>query len=260
MAEPLKRCPHCGNYLLDTETGDIIPLSCKRWTCEYCGNIKKGHLLDDISYGGNIIQQNGYRWRFLTLTLSWRVDDRKIDLFWQRFRSLLAKHGYTPQYFKVKEFTIKGKRHLHVLISTFIPFNFIQYAWRQATEGTSYWVNIKKAQIKSAAGYMAKYLTKQTVQSDKFDKGERRYSFSKLFPRVPKEPKTTEPGRYVYMSAVDMMYAQLDTGTWYEDDTMTPEQRRKAALELLRRVGGVKLQEQRKKLVQSSLIIEEVKG
>lgn len=219
MRERLSRCPSCGGYLKDHQDGDrLIKLPCNKWTCPYCGAIKRQRLLDDIGHGGHIVQEQGRRWRFLTLTLTTHVDGRKIDLFWQRFRSYMLKRGYRPTYFKVKEFTEKGQRHLHVLIDVFIPFNEIQYAWRLATEGTSYWVHIKKAEVKRAAGYMAKYLTKQSVNSTQFDKGERRYSFSKHFPRLPREKKDTEPGRYEYLSPVDYMYECLDNGTWYEGD------------------------------------------
>jgi hypothetical protein len=157
----------------------------------------------------------------MTLTLSTKVDGRQIDLFWQRFRSLLHKHGYRPQYFKVKEFTEKGQRHLHVLIDIFVPFNEIQYAWRLATEGTSFWVHIKKTQVRRAAGYMSKYLTKQTVLSSSFDKGEHRYSFSRKFPRMPKEEQEKEQGRYTYISAVALMRELVDKCEWYEGDMKT---------------------------------------
>lgn len=226
--ERLKRCPNCGGYLIDHFEDDRLKkLPCHKWTCPYCGELKRKQLLDVIGFGGQVIQSKGRRWRFMTLTLSTKVDGRRIDLFWQRFRSLLHKHGYRPEYFKVKEFTKNGQRHLHVLIDVFVPFNFIQYAWRMATEGTSFWVHIKKAQIKSAAGYMAKYLTKQTVLSHQFEKGEHRYSFSRKFPRPAKEQKNKEPGRYEYLSAVEYMYRMLDSGGWYEKPPKRPDKTRK---------------------------------
>lgn len=220
--EALNGCPNPSGFIRDLDTGELIPLPCHRWDCPICGYAKKKELLDVIAYGGAVIQQRGQRWRFLTLTLSTKVDGRRIDLFWARFRAILAKHNYHPEYFKVKEFTEKGQRHLHVLISVFIPFNFLQYAWRTATEGTSYWVHIKKAQVKSAAGYMNKYMTKQTVHSGLFDKGERRYSFSYHFPRPAKREKTPSGARYEFVSRVQYMYEQLDAGTWYEKEENPP--------------------------------------
>lgn len=222
-----ERCPNCGGYLRDHETGELIKLPCNRWTCPYCGEIKKYRLLDDIGHGGGVVQLAGRRWRFLTLTLSLHVDDRKIDLFWARFRATLAKHGYKPTYFKIKEFTEKNRRHIHALLDVFIPWNLIKHAWYEATEKTSYIVFIKKTQVKSAAGYMAKYLTKQTVQSESYDKGERRYSFSRDFPRAPRPVKIIQPGRYEYISPVEYMHLQLELGTWYETDPRPPSPKAK---------------------------------
>lgn len=219
MSEKLYHCPNPGGYLRDLETGELRPLPCGKWTCPYCGPRKKAKLLDEIGFGGEVIQTKGRRWRFLTLTLSTKVDGRQIDLYFARFRAILHKHGYRPVYFKIKEFTEKGQRHLHILIDVFIPFNFLQYAWKTATEGSSFWVHIKKAQVRRAAGYMAKYLTKQTVFSHQFDKGEHRYSFSRHFPRVHvvRDP-AADPGRYLFVSKVERMYELIDAGLWYELD------------------------------------------
>lgn len=129
------------------------------------------------------------------MTSSPRTDARRA---FPRFRAILHKwrkkqgHKRAIQFFKVTEFTESGLRHFHLLIDTFIPFGVIQAAWRAATDGTAYWVNIKKAQVKSAAAYMSKYMTKQTVFSDKFDDGEHRYSFSQQFPRFPRPEPSGE--------------------------------------------------------------------
>lgn len=148
--------------------------------------------MDDVQYGATIIQQNGHRWRFMTLTTSPDSDQTKVGTYFARFRATLAKHGYRPQYFKVTERTTAGLKHFHIIIDVFVPFNVIQAAWRAATDGTAYWVNIKKAQVKRAAGYLTKYMTKQTVFTDERAKGEHLYSFSRRFPRMPKPEPTGE--------------------------------------------------------------------
>lgn len=165
---------------------------CNSWGCEYCAPIKKNALLDDISYGTQIIQEGGHRWRFMTLTTSYTSDQTKVGLYFKRFRSYLAKHGYRPQYFKTTEFTQTGLRHFHLIIDVFVPFNVIQAAWRAATEGTAYRVNIKKTQLRQAAGYLTKYLTKQSIFSHSFHEGEHRYSFSQKFPRLARPKPTGE--------------------------------------------------------------------
>lgn len=235
-----ERCPNCGGYLIDHQNEDrLIKLPCHKWTCPYCGEIKKALLLDDVSYGGAIIQSLGRRWRFLTLTLALHVDSRQIDHFWARFRATLAKHGHRMTFFKVKEFTKNGQRHIHAIIDIFIPWNLIKHAWYEATEHSSYIVYIKSTQVRSAAGYMSKYMTKDSVQCDRFDKGERRYSFSKNFPRVPKAEKIPEPGRYEYISNRDYMDTLLDAGLWYESDSVGDfDNRRETAIrEAYRRQG-----------------------
>lgn len=178
---------HCNRtigYFENQHTGERVPARCNTWGCEHCGEIKKKRLLDDVSYGGGIIQTNGKRWRFLTLTLSPQADQDQLSKYWNRFRATIRKHGYRPDFFKVTEFTEAGVRHLHVIISVFIPWNLIKSAWYLATDKTSYIVFIKKSQVKSAAGYMAKYMTKQSVLSNLFRKYERRYTFSRSFPRL----------------------------------------------------------------------------
>lgn len=173
-------------------TGETVPASCRTWTCEDCGPMKVNQLLDDVSYGGAVIQASGRRWRFLTLTTGPGSDQDDFSLYWRRFRATIRKHGYRPEFFKVTEFTEKGRRHYHVLVSVFIPWGLIKWAWYCATDKTAYVVFIKKTQVKNAAGYMAKYMTKQSVMSHQFRKHERRYSFSMGFPRMPTAPPSEE--------------------------------------------------------------------
>lgn len=188
-------CHNSPGVFRHRKTGVRVRSKCNTWGCDYCGPIKVNRLLDDVAYGGAVIQDRGFRWRFMTLTSSPRTNARQA---FPRFRAILHKwrkkqgHKQAIQFFKVTEFTESGLRHFHLLIDTFVPFGVIQAAWRAATDGTAYWVNIKKAQVKQAAGYMAKYMTKQTVFSDKFDDGEHRYSFSQQFPRLPRPEPTGE--------------------------------------------------------------------
>jgi hypothetical protein len=66
-----------------------------------------------------------------------------------------------------------------------------------ATDKTAYIVHIKKAQLHSAAGYMSKYMTKQSILSNQFKRYERRYTFSRKFPRLT-IVKATESWSFVY--------------------------------------------------------------
>ena len=92
----------------------------------------------------------------------------------------MKKKNYEFDFFLVKEFTKKGKRHLHVLINRYIPSRVVMHAWRLATGGHSYIVKITRREIKNAAGYMTKYMTK-TMHVGMFRRKERRYSCSRRY-------------------------------------------------------------------------------
>ncbi|MBA7591342.1 hypothetical protein ES708_33496 [subsurface metagenome] len=80
----------------------------------------------------------------------------------------------------MKEFTLAGKRHLHILISAYIPWRILRAGWSAATSGYSYIVDIRahKGKIRSLGGYMSKYITKSLVGVTTFMKRERRFMFS----------------------------------------------------------------------------------
>jgi hypothetical protein len=168
--------------------------------------------LDDISYGFDQIKAEGGRLRFLTLTTSYESDQSMVSWYFNRFRALLAKHGYSQiRYSWTLEKTKTGLRHYHILIDKFIPFDVIQGCWYLATEKTAYRVRINAVQLYSPAGYMAKYLTK-SFDEEGFHKGERRYGFSKNYPRIKRE----KSGLWEYVTPTDRMYELIDAGEWYE--------------------------------------------
>lgn len=206
----MTQCNQKVGYFENRITKEKVPARCNTWGCEHCGEIKRKRLLDEVSYGGNIVQLAGKRWRFLTLTLSPQANQDSLSKYWNRFRATLYKHGYKPEFFKVTEFTEQGIRHLHILISIFIPWNLIKGAWYLATDKTSYIIFIKKTQVFSAAGYMAKYMTKDSVLSHNFRKYERRYTFSRGFPRMP---KITTNGEWVFHLKPDNSHLLHDAHT-----------------------------------------------
>nr|WP_148266484.1 hypothetical protein [Methanocella arvoryzae] len=81
--------------------------------------------------------------------------------------------------FWVKEFTKRGVRHLHVAINMYIPQSRIKELWIKATGGQSHIVHIEDAcEMRNAAAYMMKYMTKQLSGGDNFKRNERRFGFS----------------------------------------------------------------------------------
>lgn len=118
----------------------------------------------------------------MTLTLGTKAENKKVGYYWQRFRSYLLKYyDLKLAFFWVKEFTEKGKIHMHVLIDQYVHISKIRKAWRWATNGTSWIVHITGAKnegIHNPAGYMMKYITK-TCGDSRFGIHERRYGFSR---------------------------------------------------------------------------------
>jgi len=212
----LTACPSPVGILTDDD-GNEIKVRCNKPSCPFCGRIYKKKFLDNVRFGTEQIQKLGKRWRFVTLTTSYLSDQSKFSKYWAKFRAILAKHGYGGfDFCKVTEINDNGLRHIHAMVSVFMPFNLIRYAWEMATEKTANRVNIKAVKLNSPAGYMAKYMTK-AVTSALFNKGERRYTFSRSFPRIPKPEKDLSK-HWTFKSFVTLMYEKLDAGTWYENN------------------------------------------
>jgi len=129
----------------------------------------------------------------LTLTLSDTIDDKRITEFWHRLQNSLKKYGLRFAYVWIKEFTKKGRRHLHVMLDRFIKKSLIKRLWIKATEGTSYIVKINHRPIRSASGYISKYVTKDVQNEQRYMPKERRYTFSHDF-NLPKAQKSDEWG------------------------------------------------------------------
>lgn len=187
MNEDLKvsNCPTPSGYFVSKDGKTRVPAPCRSWSCPVCGQVKKNRVMDIVHIADAQLRQsdmvpNRKIWRFLTLTQ--RTDDPvPIMKAWARFRALAAKHNVPFDFFLVKEFTVKGKRHLHVLINRYIKGYDVKKWWWFATEKNSFVIKIVRRDIKNAAGYMTKYMTKAIGVDNKFVRGERRYTSSQRF-------------------------------------------------------------------------------
>jgi len=212
MGITLTNCPTpIGRYV--SSGGVSIPAPCNSWRCPVCGKVKKNKVIDRIHDGQVLLKQDeslhpDYRFfRFLTLTQS--VDDPvPIMKAWNRFRAYFAKKGIKFVYFGVKEFTKKGKRHLHILVNRYLRFEDIKYAWMLATEGYSWRVWINRVDIKSGAGYMTKYMSK-TLDHEMFKRGERRYFHSRgIYFKNHRKFKPTHKFRFEFGPKINFDAAQ----------------------------------------------------
>jgi Zn-finger protein len=167
------------------ENGNNFPLSCGKWSCSHCGWIKKQRLLDRVTFGFS----GGFRIRHFVLTELKASGSKHEDIsrHWARLRASLAKLGYVGyRFFWTKEFK-DGFRHMHLMISTYIPKHVIERLWYLATDKTAYIIRQKDHDVHSPAGYLSKYLTKDFREAP-FKKHERRYGLSQgHFPIVKKD-------------------------------------------------------------------------
>ncbi len=177
--DKVTKCVHPIGFFKN-DKGEEIHADCKMWSCPWCGRWKKKRVLDQIYYGFK-----GFRVRCLVLTeKAYTEQSKEIMQHWAKLRAVLHKKGYKFRYFWVKEFTVAGTRHLHILLSVYIPRAVIQAAWERITEYTAYIVWINQSGIRKAAGYMSKYMTKDMTDS-RFGVHERRYGCSqKHFPKI----------------------------------------------------------------------------
>ena len=153
------------------KNGKHVRLPCNKWTCDQCGPQKVKRLRVRFALG-----DLNPTW-FLTATLH-TSDPTLIMSAWNLFLAGLRKDGYNPRYMLAKEFTRKGKRHLHVIGEGWIPYRELSKRWKRATHGSK-WIHVRPAHHKArAVGYVTKYMTK-AAGSRMFDKGERRYSASR---------------------------------------------------------------------------------
>ena len=176
---PISICPSPVGFFIDEKNGRHLA-SCKRWECPVCGNRKKMALMNRIGRATlEAMQRGGYRWRMWTLTQA-TDDDTNIMHAWNRLRASLLRCGFKNlEFILVKEFTQKGKRHLHIAVNAYIPQKQLSKLWLRATNGKSpvTWVTGRK--IQTAAGYMFKYISKDVQGGTQFKKGEHRYSMSR---------------------------------------------------------------------------------
>jgi hypothetical protein len=179
-------------------------LNCNCWDCSYCGPRKQRLYREAI---GSWAAHHGLN-RFITLTL----DPKKFlpdvtylefqelhddDCEKQRLKKLAAEHlrrcfsklrvylgreyGTSIKYICVLELHKSGMPHLHLLIDRYIRINWLRRTW--TCVGGGFEVKIKYVQVRSAAAYISKYLSKQL--SMKVPPRTRRITTSrsiKLFP------------------------------------------------------------------------------
>lgn len=166
-------------YFVNKKSHKINKGDCGSWHCSVCTR-KKARKVQRRAIRA-AIRIPGFV-RFLTLTCK---TDENIMEDWNNLLTQLRKQEYIDQYFWVKEFQVRGTRHLHIIFwGKFIPWTTIKKYW----EGN---IKIEKGNRKTLH-YLVKYLG-DVEKQELFDKGERRYSSSRgFFEQVAKKIPTYE--------------------------------------------------------------------
>jgi hypothetical protein len=163
---------------------------CKCWDCRFCGprralRTKRAIIQHAKAQGLS---------RLLTLTLDPKKlhgqDSTKyINSCFADLRVYLQrKYGKSITYIRVLEYQKNGNAHFHVLIDRFIPQAWISHAW-QAVGGGSHVHITQIRKMRFVAGYLAKYLTKDMLQSA--PQGTRRVTTSRTIKLFEKPPGDT---------------------------------------------------------------------
>lgn len=166
--------PSCGTgslQLTHEETGEVrvMPLTCKKWSCNYCATKKRLAALEKI--------KAGHPERHIVLTLKERPEiptRAQVEFIRKAFTKLKTKIRRTFeefQYLAVLELTKKGTPHFHILQrGTYIPYRWLKDAWSNFTG--AWHVSISAVEKTSdAANELAKYLTKTAREMEKVAPG-----------------------------------------------------------------------------------------
>lgn len=180
-----------GSIYCAWDTGaEVRACSCNCWSCDTCNPRRRAWLRDEALSGAPTT--------FITLT--WdanraenpaqarRIMARALDHLRHRIRREFPGHEF--EYLCVVEAFKNGYPHFHLLArAPFIPWCWLSNVWRDLTGAWVVrieWIRDREA----AAGYVAKYLSKEPVQ---FGHGKR-YWFTQGY-RPPADPDAAKERR-----------------------------------------------------------------
>jgi hypothetical protein len=106
--------------------------------------------------------------------------------YWKTLHKAIKYYYPKILIFWVKEYTKRGKAHIHFITNRALDGKWLSRTWKSITN-TSYIVKAGDCsnEIRSPAAYMLKYMTKAHGNIDMYAKGERIYGF--LGARSPKK-------------------------------------------------------------------------
>lgn len=171
MARAAKtRCPKWqGLCLVNLQSRLAFEVSCQRWDCPHCVQVKAAVARWMIERGMRSARALDQRVRFITLTLGARggsVGD--LSAAWNRLRLKLVRERRLRAYVAVVELQRRGAPHMHVIATgAFIGQRKLSFWAQQAGFGPI--VDIREVEDNEAvARYgakMARYMTKESAKA-----------------------------------------------------------------------------------------------
>lgn len=167
------------NYFFENEDGDRAEYRCGQWDCYCCGYRMRQNLVEEI---GRVTAERPDLSRLMTLTLDPSMAPKSqerqhyhITERWNALRTAINREIGDFSYIWVREEQESGLPHLHILVSRFIPQQWLSGRWAELGGGEI--VDIRHVDhLDRAAHYVGKYLTKDALAG--FPDGIRRYGSS----------------------------------------------------------------------------------
>ena len=144
--------------------------------------------------------------RFVTLTLDpkrippGRPSHAYLRECWRKMRVYLRRFaGHSVEFIGVVQLHKSGVAHLHVLVGVYLPQNWLSQAWQAVGGGKI--VDVRWVDVHRVAGYLAKYLTKDSLQG--LPSGTRFFSCSR---GIVLWPKRKAAGWWLSWRSIDELY------------------------------------------------------
>lgn len=216
---------------------NIVRGCCNSWTCPRCGQIRAKKEYGRIAEGCRTLESEHEALYFVAFTcrgagLSVRDADENYLLWTNRilstFRANAKKRGLFWSYVQVTERQKRGMPHSHIITTwhpddlragtrrkyyvdnagkkrhKLVPRLLSDYMLKSVKRvGLGEQYDIEQVDtVEGASRYVAKYLFKETMFSDNWEKNWRRVRYSQSFPKLP-EPKTSDA--VVLLSVTDWL-------------------------------------------------------
>lgn len=215
------------NPELAASMGVLVDMPGKSWSCERCAEVKKIALRNDLRQGIEAFWADGWHVTMYTVTSSLKMGLQAWRDSWSKLTDSLKlwfhRQGIREiELVWVKEYgKMNGMRHVHGFLA-YKPVpgkrvkvktikDRLMQLWSKATCGESYITKIKSLLRRNgmkSVYYAVKYISKQESQA-RFARKERRYNFTRGWPRMPKNPGNQEWEAWIYPRGAEMVRLEM---------------------------------------------------